>query len=38
MTLLDIYPIHYPREMKIYTHKDFYSNVEGNFIHNSPQV
>ena len=22
----------YPREMKIYTHRDFYTNVEGNFI------
>ena len=28
----------YPREMKIYTHKDFYTNVEGNFIYNSPKV
>lgn len=27
----------YPREMKIYTHKDFYTNVEGNFIYNSPK-
>lgn len=24
--------------MKIYTHKDFYTNVEGNFIYNSPKV
>lgn len=27
----------YPREMKIYTHKNFYTNVEGNFIYNSPK-
>lgn len=24
--------------MKIYTHRDFYTNVEGNFIYNSPKV